>query len=294
MGRRWRRSKRRCGRATPISARRWRARSLTRSRASRCRKRRSGRSRSGWGCGGPDDGFTEFGRVVERLRIELIHATTPQAKGRVERANQTLQDRLIKEMRLAGVSCIDEAQAFADGFLERWNKRFAVAPRQAEDAHRPWSGSKADLAQALARREERTLSKALTFSAGATRYAVRTQGPGTALRGAKVTLLHMLDGTLRVRFKDRDLAFTPFKTLPVPPPVEDDKTLDARLDAVIARNAPSATGSSRKGVDNGSARYGAVGGALRQAVIHPHSTHSPFSERGHFYLAREGDISTLP
>ena len=240
------------------------------------------------------DGLTEFGRVAERLRIELIHAATPQAKGRVERANQTLQDRLIKEMRLAGVSSIGEAQAFADGFLERWNKRFAVAPRQAEDAHRPWSGSKADLAQALARREERTLSKALTFSAGATRYAVRTQGPGTALRGAKVTLLHMLDGTLRVRFKDRDLAFTPFKTLPVPPPVEDDKTLDARLDAVIARNAPSATGSSRKGVDNGSARYGAVGGALRQAVIHPHSTHSPFSERGHFYLAREGDISTLP
>jgi transposase len=240
------------------------------------------------------DGFTEFGRVAERLRIELIHATTPQAKGRVERANQTLQDRLIKEMRLAGVSCIDEAQAFADGFLERWNKRFAVAPRQAEDAHRPWSGSKADLAEALARREERTLSKALTFSAGATRYAVRTQGPGTALRGAKVTLLHMLDGTLRVRFKDRELAFTPFKTLPVPPPVEDDKTLDARLDAVIARNAPSATASSRKGVDNGLARYGAMGSALRQAVIHPHSTRPSLSAGGRFYLARQGDISTLP
>ena len=79
----------------------------------------------------------------------------------MERANQTLQDRLIKEMRLAGVSSIDEAQAFADGFLERWNKRFAVAPRQAEDAHRRWSGSKADLAEALARREERTLSKRL-------------------------------------------------------------------------------------------------------------------------------------
>jgi hypothetical protein len=189
------------------------------------------------------DGFTEFGRVAERLRIELIHATTPQAKGRVERANQTLQDRLIKEMRLAGVSSMDEAQAFADGFLERWNTRFAVAPRQAEDAHRQWRGSKADLAEALARREERTLSKALTFSAGATRYAVKTQGPGTALRGAKIMLLHMLDGTLRVRFKHRDLAFTPFKTLPVPPPVEDDKTLDARLEAVIARNDPRATGS---------------------------------------------------
>ena len=58
-----------------------------------------------------------------------------------------------------------------------------------------------------------------------------------------------------MRFKDRDLAFTPFKSLPVPPPVEDDKTLDARLDAVIARNAPSSTEGSRKGVDNGLARY---------------------------------------
>ena len=240
------------------------------------------------------DGFTEFGRVAERLRIELIHATTPQAKGRVERANQTLQDRLIKEMRLAGVSSIDEAQTFADGFRERWNNRFAVAPRQAEDAHRPWSGSGADLAEALARREERTLSRVLTFSAGATRYAVKTRGPGMALRGAKVTLLHMLDGTLRVRFKDRDLAFTPFNTLPAPPPAEDDKTLNARLDALIARNGPRSTGSPCKGVGNGLARYGAMESALRQAVTHPHSTRSSLPERGHFYLATEGDISTLP
>jgi hypothetical protein len=238
------------------------------------------------------------------LRIELIHATTRQAKGRVERANQPpgpcpdhargLQDRLIKEMRLAGVSSLDEAQAFADAFRERWNKRFAVAPRQAEDAHRPWSGSTADLAEVLARREEPTLSKALTFSAGATRYAVKTTGPGVALRGAKVTLLRLLDGTLRVRFKDRDLAFTVFKTLPAPPPVEDDKTLDARLDAVIARNAPSPTASARKGVDNGLPRYGAMGGALRQAVTHPQSNRASLSEGGHFHLAREGDISTLP
>ncbi len=197
-------------------------------------------------------------------------------------------------MRLAGVSSIDEAQAFADAFRERWNKRFAVAPRQAEDAHRPWSGSKADLAEALARREQRTLSKALTFSAGATRYAVKTAGPGMALRGAKVTLLHLLDGTLRVRFKDRDLAFTPFKTLPAPQPVEDDKTLDARLDAVIARNRQSPTGSSRNGVDNGLARYGAMGGRASESIIHPHSTPSSLPEGGHFNLAREGDISTLP
>jgi hypothetical protein len=188
-------------------------------------------------------------------------------------------------MRLAGVSSIDAAQAFADGFRERWNKRLAVPPRQAGDAHRPWSGSKADLAEALARREQRTLSKALTFSAGATRYAVKTAGPGIALRGAKVTLLHMLDGTLRVPFKDRDLAFTPFKTLPAPPPTEDGKTLDARLDAVIARNAKSPTASARKGVDNGSARTGALGSALRQPAIHP-------TQPAH--RSQKRDISTWP
>ena len=94
-----------------------------------------------------------------------------------------------------------------------------------------------------------------------------------ALRGAKVTLLHMLDGTLRVRFKDRDLAFTPFKSLPVPPPVEDDKTLDARLDAVIARNAPSSAGRSCKGVDNGLARYGAVGACFAKPLSTPLNPH---------------------
>ncbi len=215
------------------------------------------------------DGLTEFGRVAERLRIELIHATTPQAKGRVERANQTLQDRLVKEMRLAGVSSIEAAQAFAEGFVERWNARFARPPRVDEDAHRPWTGSRADLAEALARREERTLSKALTFSSGATRYAVKTSGPGTALRGAKITLLHMLDGSLRVRFKTRDLAVTPFRTLAAPPPAEDDKTLDARLDAVIARNAPGSNLSARKGVDNGSASYSAMGARVAEPLSTP-------------------------
>jgi homeodomain-containing protein len=185
------------------------------------------------------DGLTEFGRVVERLDIELINASTPQAKGRVERANQTLQDRLVKEMRLAGVGSLSEAQAFAPGFIARWNARFAVPPRDEEDAHRPWTGSITDLEEALARREERVLSKALTFSAGGTRYAVQTTGPGTALRGARVTLLHLPDGAMRVRYKDRDLACTPFKSLPRPRPVEDEKTLDARLDAVIAHRKPS-------------------------------------------------------
>jgi transposase len=151
------------------------------------------------------DGYTEFGRVAERLRIELIQATTPQAKGRVERANQTLQDRLIKEMRLRGVSDMASAQAFAEEFIETCNAKFARPPLNEDDAHQPWTKGAQALDEALARREERTLSKALTFSAGGKVYCVKTTGPGTALRGARVTLLHFQDGTMRVDYKNRSL-----------------------------------------------------------------------------------------
>jgi hypothetical protein len=109
------------------------------------------------------DGKTELGRVSERLRIELINALTPQAKGRVERANQTLQDRLVREMRLTGISSIEEAQAFTPAFIAAWNEKFAAPPRDSQDAHRPWTKDADALEEASARREERVLSKALTF-----------------------------------------------------------------------------------------------------------------------------------
>ncbi len=185
------------------------------------------------------DGRTEFGRVAERLGIELICATTPQAKGRVERANQTLQDRLVKEMRLEGISSMEEAQAFAPSFMDMWNARFAVQPRDPAPAHRPWAQDVNALDDVLARREDRVLSKTLTFRCGGTLYCVKTTGPGTALRGARVSLLHYLDGTMQVRYKDRTLAFTALHATPKPVKVEDEKTLNARVDAIIAQIAVS-------------------------------------------------------
>jgi len=183
------------------------------------------------------DGRTEFGRVAERLAIEPIHARTPQAKGRVERSNQTLQDRLVKEMRLRGITTMAQAEAYLPEFMVAWNRKFAVDPRDAASAHRPWTGSAADLNAALARREERVLSKALTFRAGGSMYCVKTSGPGTALRRARVTLLHYMDGSMRVHYKDRILACTAYKTLPVASEVEDEKTIDARVDRLVAAAA---------------------------------------------------------
>ncbi len=183
------------------------------------------------------DGKTEFGRVAERLAIESIHARTPQAKGRVERSNQTLQDRLVKEMRLRGIATMAEAEAYLPVFMAAWNQKFAVDPRDDASAHRPWTGSAADLDAMLARREERVLSKALTFRAGGSMYCVKTSGPGTALRGARVTLLHYMDGSMRVHYKDRILACTAYRTLPVVSDAEDEKTIDARVDRLVAAAA---------------------------------------------------------
>ena len=180
------------------------------------------------------DGKTEFGRVVERLDIGLINALTPQAKGRVERANQTLQDRLIKEMRLCNVNSIEAARAFLPGFILQYNEKFGVPPRDTTQAHRPWTKTEDELDETLARREERVLSKALTFSSGGKKYCVKTAGPGTALRGARVTLHHFADGRLRVYYKARVLAFTAYGAYPVPDPAEDEKTLDTRVDAIVA------------------------------------------------------------
>jgi len=113
-----------------------------------------------------------------------------------------------------------------------------VSAKDAANAHRPWTGSEKSLDEALARREKRTLSKALTFRCAGTMYCVKTDGPGTALRGAKVTLYHFADGTMDVHYKDRILLVTAVKTYSVPSPTEDEKTLDARVEACIARLQP--------------------------------------------------------
>jgi transposase len=185
------------------------------------------------------DGKTEFGRVVERLDIALINALTPQAKGRVERANKTLQDRLIKEMRLHNINSMEDGQAFLPSFIAMWNDRFAVAPGDPVAAHRPWTQTEDALDLLLARREERVLSKALTFSYGGTKYCVNTGGAGIALRGVKVMVHHFANDRLRVIYKNRVLALTAYGTYPVADEAADEKTLDARVEALVAARKPA-------------------------------------------------------
>lgn len=121
-------------------------------------------------------GITHFGRVLKELGIELICAHSPQAKGRVERKNGVLQDRLIKEMRLLGISTIEKGNAFLPTFLSDLNKRFGKEAANSEDAHRPLR-TQDDLKKIFSWKDTRVLSKDLTFQHHGVLYMVETKSP---------------------------------------------------------------------------------------------------------------------
>jgi transposase len=178
---------------------------------------------------------TQFGRALAGLEIEAIHARTPQAKGRVERANQTLQDRLVKELRLRGINDLAGANAYLPAFMADFNSRFAVAPSSAEDAHRPLLHRARELDLLLAEQEERTLSKNLIVQYHNVAYQLQHPGPGYRLRGAKVTVCALADGEVVLLREGRELPYTTYRKGERPPPVEDEKTLNERVDAALEK-----------------------------------------------------------
>ncbi len=112
------------------------------------------------------DTLTQFERACQELRIELIKANSPQAKGRVERLFGTLQDRLIKELRLAHISTVAEANTFVEKiFMPKFNAKFSVTPRNATDLHQKLSEKEiAQLPGIFSRQTERTVLNDFTFS----------------------------------------------------------------------------------------------------------------------------------
>ena len=178
---------------------------------------------------------TQFSRAARALGIECIHAHSPQAKGRVERANQTLQDRLVKEMRLAGIADMDSANAWLPGFMADFNRRFAVAPRDGEDAHRAYQGTREDLADTLSVQVERTLSKNLYCQHEGTFMQVKGSGTGLGMRGAKVTLFERFDGTQELRWRKRKLVYTVLSKAQRQAQEADSKTVNTRVDKALAK-----------------------------------------------------------
>ena len=112
---------------------------------------------------------SQFERSLAELGIEVIHANSPQAKGRVERLFKTLQDRLVKELRLLGVTSVAEANAFLESYLPQYNRRFSRVAASVADLHRPTPSSRA-LDRVLCIREERTVKNDFTIAHNRTLY----------------------------------------------------------------------------------------------------------------------------
>ncbi len=119
---------------------------------------------------------TQFERAARALGIELILASSPQAKGRVERAFQTLQDRLVKALRLAGIDTLEAANACLPDFIAHYNARFAKPPRSQEDAHRRLDIGAEQLYLATCEQHVRTLSKSLSCQYRGRQYLIQTGG----------------------------------------------------------------------------------------------------------------------
>jgi transposase len=159
---------------------------------------------------GSGDNLTQFGRAMQSLEIPILCANTPQAKGRVERANLTLQDRLVKEMRLRGINDMPQGNAYLPEFMADFNRRFAVPPRSSLDAHRTLQAHQ-NLDQILTWQETRLISKNLTLQFKNVVYQIQTNRPTYALRNAKVTVCQDEQGKVAILYKNKELSYTIFQ-----------------------------------------------------------------------------------
>lgn len=210
-------------------------------------------------------GLTNFGHALHELGIEWIPAHSPQAKGRVERLFGTFQDRLVKELRVAQVKSLNEANAFLkDVFLPSWESRFTLAPRDPRDAHRPL-GKDTDLNSILCLRELRTVASDYTLQLNGKKLRILRDDVLPGLRSATILVEQRLDGTLWARFRKARIQLTPAP------------------EAAVIPSGLRPPGTTAKKKHGSTPKY-------KPAPEHP--WRKPW-KKGSFLLGRKGDISTL-
>ena len=162
------------------------------------------------------DKITQFERSMKELGVEVKHARSPQAKGRVERVNRTLQDRLIKEMRLAGISSIDEANRFIqEKYLSVHNKKFAVDPELEQDLHRTADGF--DLDNIFCRKEERVLQNDFIISYKKRLLQLHKDQKTIVRPKNTITVHESLDGAISLHIRETKLYFSEVSVRPIKP-----------------------------------------------------------------------------
>jgi hypothetical protein len=145
--------------------------------------------------------LSQFERALKELGVEVIHANSPQAKGRIERLFNTFQDRLIKELRLEKAKTMDEANAVAERFLPKYAKRFSVKAARIDDLHRPIPKG-IDLDRILCIKTERALKNDFTVAHDKKLYQILDN-----TRAGKVVVEEYVDGSMAIYHKDTSLKF---------------------------------------------------------------------------------------
>lgn len=157
-------------------------------------------------------GHTQFGRALFELNIEGICANTGSAKGRVERAHLTLQDRLVKELRLRKISSIEAANAFMPVFVADYNARFAKTARSPADAHRPVRRDEV-LDHIFVVKEPRCVSKSLTVQFDKVLYLLKDTPLARSLEGFYIDVFYFPDGKVEIRAKGQALPYKVYDRL---------------------------------------------------------------------------------
>ena len=152
--------------------------------------------------------ITQFQRATNQIGIKLITAHSPEAKGRVERMFGTLQDRLVKELRLAGISSKEKANVFLEKFIPQFNKKFAVVPKKKADIHRVVTKKlKNRLPQIFSIQSERKIQNDYTIMFKNQFFQLEEQQPTTVFKKDIVTVEEHLNGEIKICVKEHYLKY---------------------------------------------------------------------------------------
>jgi hypothetical protein len=176
--------------------------------------------------------MTQFERAMKQLNVRVIHAHSPQAKGRVEKMNGTLQRRLVKEMRLAKINTLAKANVYLEEvFIPKFNKQFAVVPKKSADLHRKLDERKIkELDKIFSVQFERTINNDYTIRFKSNYYQLTEVQPTTVYKKDKVIIEEHLSGEVKIALRDKYLDY--FKL-----PEKPKKEIDIKLVALTTRKS---------------------------------------------------------
>ena len=214
--------------------------------------------------GGEQKGKSHYAKVLSEFNIKQHLANSPQAKGRVERMNRTLQDRLLKELRLNNICTIEAANDFMPKFIEKYNTQFSRVPKEAINSHLLLTQEQIDnMDRILAIKEHRRVSKALTVQYLNRIYVINQVRAIRSLRKQGVMVHEMLNGEVKMFFNDTELAIEFFEYANNYIPSTSRKELDIELDSQEHKKEANKT-------------------EIPGSLIQQKGTLSPWTTRGHF------------